>query len=195
MSAARACATTAAGSPRKSAALIAIGNIGASRCLPSAILTLKCLVIGLAPGAHGANRTGRMFTGDRSGEFLYRALYQTGFASQAESLSREDGMTLSGVYITASVRCAPPDNKPSVEEFRNCRAFSRTRARHLEERAGGGGVGPPGLRHLSRRPARSRRYRNTVGVRVRPRSRAQDGTGLSAADQLLSSKPAEHLHG
>jgi uracil-DNA glycosylase len=83
----------------------------------------QVLVIGLAPGAHGANRTGRMFTGDRSGEFLYRALYQTGFASQAESLSREDGMTLSGVYITASVRCAPPDNKPSVEEFRNCRGF------------------------------------------------------------------------
>ena len=83
----------------------------------------RVLVIGLAPGAHGANRTGRMFTGDRSGEFLYRALYQTGFASQAESSSREDGMALTGIYITAAVRCAPPDNKPSVEEFRNCRAF------------------------------------------------------------------------
>jgi uracil-DNA glycosylase family 4 len=81
------------------------------------------LVIGLAPGAHGANRTGRMFTGDRSGEFLYRALYETGFASQAESTSREDGLTLSGVYITAAVRCAPPDNKPSVEERRNCRGY------------------------------------------------------------------------
>jgi uracil-DNA glycosylase family 4 len=83
----------------------------------------QVLVIGLAPGAHGANRTGRMFTGDRSGEFLYRALYQTGFASQAESHSRADGLTLSGIYITAAVRCAPPDNKPSVEEFRNCRTF------------------------------------------------------------------------
>ncbi len=83
----------------------------------------KVLVIGLAPGAHGANRTGRMFTGDRSGEFLYRALYQTGFASQAESLSWEDGMALTGVYIAAAVHCAPPDNKPSPEEFRNCRTF------------------------------------------------------------------------
>jgi uracil-DNA glycosylase family 4 len=83
----------------------------------------RVLVIGLAPGAHGANRTGRMFTGDRSGEFLYRALYQTGFANQAESSSREDGLALTGIYITAAVRCAPPDNKPSVEEFRNCRAF------------------------------------------------------------------------
>ncbi len=81
----------------------------------------QVLVIGLAPAAHGANRTGRMFTGDRSGEFLYRALHQTGFASQAESVSREDGLALSGIYITAAVRCAPPDNKPSVEEFRNCR--------------------------------------------------------------------------
>jgi uracil-DNA glycosylase len=83
----------------------------------------QVLVIGLAPGAHGANRTGRVFTGDRSGEFLYRALYQTGFASQAESQSREDGLELYGVYITAAVRCAPPDNKPTVEEFRNCRPF------------------------------------------------------------------------
>lgn len=83
----------------------------------------RVLVIGLAPGAHGANRTGRMFTGDRSGEFLYRALHQTGFASQPESNSREDGLTLSGVYITASVRCAPPDNKPNLEEFRNCRPY------------------------------------------------------------------------
>lgn len=83
----------------------------------------RLLIIGLAPGAHGANRTGRMFTGDRSGEFLYRALYQTGFANQAESQSREDGLALSDAYITASVRCAPPDNKPNPEEFRTCRTF------------------------------------------------------------------------
>jgi uracil-DNA glycosylase family 4 len=83
----------------------------------------RVLVIGLAPGAHGANRTGRMFTGDRSGEFLYRALYETGFASQAESRSREDGLTLQDVYISAAVRCAPPDNKPSLDEFANCRPY------------------------------------------------------------------------
>ena len=83
----------------------------------------RVLIVGLAPGAHGANRTGRMFTGDSSGGFLYRALYETGFASQAESESREDGLTLSGVYITASARCAPPDNKPSREELANCRPY------------------------------------------------------------------------
>ena len=83
----------------------------------------RVLVIGLAPGAHGANRTGRMFTGDKSGDFLYRALYETGFASQPESRSRDDGLKLSGVYITAAARCAPPDNKPIPEEFRNCRPF------------------------------------------------------------------------
>ena len=83
----------------------------------------RVLIIGLAPGAHGANRTGRMFTGDRSGEFLYRALYQTGFASQAESRSREDGLKLDGIYIAASAHCAPPDNKPLPTELANCRPF------------------------------------------------------------------------
>jgi uracil-DNA glycosylase family 4 len=83
----------------------------------------QMLVIGLAPAAHGGNRTGRMFTGDRSGDFLYRALYETGFASQSQSVSRDDGMQLTGAYISAAVRCAPPDNKPTPEEFRNCRPY------------------------------------------------------------------------
>jgi len=81
------------------------------------------LVVGLAPAAHGGNRTGRMFTGDRSGDFLYRALYETGFASQPTSRSRDDGLALTGAYITAAVRCAPPDNKPSPREFQRCRPF------------------------------------------------------------------------
>jgi uracil-DNA glycosylase family 4 len=83
----------------------------------------RVLVIGLAPGAHGANRTGRIFTGDRSGDFLFRAMYETGFASQPESVSRDDGLTLRDAYISAVVRCAPPDNKPTPQEFRNCRPY------------------------------------------------------------------------
>jgi uracil-DNA glycosylase family 4 len=83
----------------------------------------RLLLIGLAPGAHGANRTGRVFTGDSSGVFLYKIMYETGFASQPASISRDDGLTLIDAYISAAVRCAPPDNKPLPEEIRNCRPY------------------------------------------------------------------------
>ena len=83
----------------------------------------RVLILGLAPAAHGANRTGRMFTGDRSGEWLYQALFATGFASQPQSISQEDGLFLSSAYITAAARCAPPDNKPTLEELQNCRPY------------------------------------------------------------------------
>jgi len=83
----------------------------------------RVLIVGLAPGAHGANRTGRVFTGDRSGDFLYRALYEAGFANQSTSVSREDGLLLRDAYILAPVRCVPPDNKPTLEEIHACRPF------------------------------------------------------------------------
>jgi uracil-DNA glycosylase family 4 len=83
----------------------------------------RLLIIGLAPGAHGANRTGRVFTGDSSGDYLYRALFETGFASQPDSKSAGDGMKLTDAYIACPVRCVPPDNKPLPEEVATCRPY------------------------------------------------------------------------
>lgn len=83
----------------------------------------RVLVVGLAPGAHGSNRTGRNFTGDASGGFLYPALHRAGFANQALAESRSDGLILKDMYITSTGRCAPPDNKPSPEELNTCQPF------------------------------------------------------------------------
>lgn len=83
----------------------------------------RVLVVGLAPGAHGSNRTGRNFTGDASGAFLYPALYRSGFANQPSAESRSDGLILKDMFITASGRCAPPANKPTSEELNNCQPF------------------------------------------------------------------------
>ncbi len=83
----------------------------------------RVLVLGLAPGAHGSNRTGRPFTGDASGKFMYPVLHQTGFSNQPDAVDRDDGLKLNDLYITAAVRCAPPDNKPLPEELANCAEY------------------------------------------------------------------------
>ena len=85
----------------------------------------KVMVLGLAPAAHGANRTGRVFTGDRSGDWLYRAMHRVGFANQPTSVSRDDGLRLTGAWVAAAVKCAPPDNKPLPAERDMCRPFLR----------------------------------------------------------------------
>jgi uracil-DNA glycosylase family 4 len=95
----------------------------------------ELLIIGLAPGAHGSNRTGRMFTGDRSGDFLYPQLYRAGFASQPEAKSADDGLELRNAYITAVARCAPPDNKPLPAEIANCSAYLEAELDLLRPRA------------------------------------------------------------
>jgi len=83
----------------------------------------RLLIIGLAPAAHGGNRTGRMFTGDSSGNWLFKALYEAGFANQSASVSQDDGLRLDSAYVTATVRCAPPGNKPTREEIGNCSSY------------------------------------------------------------------------
>lgn len=93
----------------------------------------KLLVVGLAPGAHGANRTGRIFTGDRSGEWLFRAMHKAGFANQAQSINKKDGLKLTQARVITAVRCAPPDNKPTIKERDTCNKWMDLEWKFIEK--------------------------------------------------------------
>lgn len=110
----------------------------------------KVLIVGLAPGAHGSNRTGRMFTGDASGDFLFPALFRTGFANQPTSVSADDGLKLKDLFITAVCRCVPPQNKPTVTEIKNCLPYLAAEIEHFPQLEGFVALGRIGFEGIGR---------------------------------------------
>ena len=146
------------------------------------------VVVGLAPAAHGANRTGRMFTGDRSGDWLYRALHDAGFANQSESTSRQDGLVLSNAWVTAPVRCAPPENRPAPAERDNCSEWFRRELDLLEDARVFVALGQYGYVALWR-------YLAGVGLDLpRPRPKFAHGGEVSLVDGrtlLMSFHPSQ----
>ena len=166
---------------------------GAGRCRGSATPRARVLVAGLAPAAHGANRTGRVFTGDRSGDLLYASLYRTGFANQPTSVSADDGLELRDAYITAAVRCAPPANKPTPEERDTCLPYLVAGARRC--RQVGVIVVLGGVRVRRDRPGAAPAPASplpTPAPEVRPRCGGADGTAPSCS--AATTRAAEHVH-
>jgi len=140
----------------------------------------RILVVGLAPGAHGSNRTGRQFTGDASGQFLYSALFRAGIGSSPESTSRDDGLTLDGLYVTASCRCVPPDNRPTPEELANCRPYLAREIDVLKPRV------IVCLGHIAFRGVLHCAFAATLGFSIRPSCQVSDTFGRTRRPQVAA---------
>ena len=145
-----------------------------------------------APGAHGSNRTGRMFTGDSSGDFLYDVLFKTGFASQPYARHRNDGLSLSDAYITAAVHCAPPQNKPAKEEFLACRPYLEREMALLTRVRVVLVLGAACSRFLLGSLARVRAHRTPLSVPFCPRRVSSATRRLAGPALFLSSQPPKH---
>lgn len=139
----------------------------------------RLLIVGLAPAAHGGNRTGRVFTGDRSSDWLFRAMYRSGFCNQGTSTSRDDGLELIDSYICAAAHCAPPDNKPLPEELRNCRPFLLEELRQLPHLRVVLGLGKIGF------DAAFDALREVGIVQMKTRPKFGHGAQVEVADKLI----------
>ena len=155
----------------------------------------RLLVVGLAPAAHGGNRTGRMFTGDRSGDWLFGALHRAGFANQAESVRIGDGLELNGALITAAARCAPPQNKLRPDELAACRPYITREIELLTELRAVVALGRIAFDAFLRAWARRRTHAAATQAALRPQRRRRVARWRPAADSVLSSQSAEHPDG